>query len=96
MEIGKEHQLLSTQNEYDFIKDDGTIEPTAEDTLMFLGYCLRAYEITNGEPLYIDNELVKDLIMNSVQNDEIPAIIVGTKGEAVVLQGELRSVDGAE
>lgn len=96
MEIGKEHQLLNTQNEYDFVKDDGTIAPSAEDTLMFLGYCLRAYEITNGEPLYVDNEVVKELIVNSVENDEIPAIIVGTKGEAVVLQGELRSVDESE
>lgn len=85
---------MSTQEEYDFIRDDGTVAPTAQDTLMFLGYCLRAYEITNGEPLAVDNNLVKDLILNSVENDEVPAIIVGTKGEATILQGELRSVSG--
>lgn len=85
---------MNEENEYDFISDDGTISPSAEDTLMFIGYCLRAYEITNGKPLAIDNELVKDLIAGSVENQTIPAIIVGTQGEAVLLQGELRSIDG--
>lgn len=85
---------MSTQSEYDFISDDGSITPSAEDTLMFLAYCLEAYEMTNGEPLAIDNELVKELIMQSVENETIPAILVGTKGEAVILQGEQRSVDG--
>lgn len=94
LENGKERQLLKTQGEYDFVDDEGNITPTAEDTLMFLGYCLKAYEVTNGEPLAIDNELVKELIMTSVDEDLIPAIIVGTKGEAVILQGDLRPVDG--
>lgn len=87
---------MSTQNEYDFINDDGTVTPTAEDTLMFIGYCLRAYEITNGEPLAVDNELVKGLIAKSVEEQTIPAIIVGTMGEAAILQGELRNLDGTE
>lgn len=85
---------MSTQNEFDFISEDGELQPTAEDTLMFIGYCLKAYEMTNNEPLAIDNELVKSLIMKSVEDDTIPAIIVGTKGEAVILQGETRPVDG--
>lgn len=84
---------MSTQNEYDFISDDGTMSPSAEDTLMFLAYCFEAYEKTNGEPLAIDNELVKALILQSVEENTIPAILVGTKGEAVILQGEQRGLD---
>ena len=85
---------MSTQSEYDFISDDGEITPSAEDTLMFLGYCLKAYEMTTGEPLAVDNELVKELIFKSAEQDMIPAIIVGMKGEATILQGELRSING--
>lgn len=94
MEIGKEHQLLSTQNEYDFVNTDGNLTPSAADTLMFVGYCLRAYEIEQGEPLKVDNNLIKELILNSVEEDTIPAIIVGIEDDSVVLQGELRDVDG--
>lgn len=85
---------MNEQNEYDFISDDGTIAPSAQDTLMFIGYCLKAYEITNGEPLAVDNELVKELIAASVDEETIPAILVGMKGQATILQGEMRSIDG--
>lgn len=94
LEIGKERQLLNEQNEYDFISDDGTVTPSAQDTLMFIGYCLKAYEITNGEPLAVDNELVKELIAASVDEETIPAILVGMKGQTTILQGEMRSIDG--
>lgn len=85
---------MSTQNEYDFINKEGNLTPTAEDTLMFIGYCLRAYEIEQGKPLSVDNFLIKELILNSVEDDTIPAIIVGVEGANVILQGELRDVDG--
>lgn len=84
---------MSTQDEFDFIAPDGSLAPSAEDTLMFLGYCLKAYEIENEKPLMVDNELVKKLIMTSVEEDSIPAIMVGLQGENVVLQGEMRLLD---
>lgn len=84
---------MSTQNEYDFIDDGGQLTPSAEDTLMFLGYALRAYEIEQGEALKVDNNLIKELILNSVEEDTIPAIVIGVQGQDVVLQGELRDVD---
>jgi len=84
---------LNEQSEYDFISDDGTITPSAEDTLMFLGYCLRAYELEHGEPLTVSNDLVKDLIAKSVDEETIPAILVGVKGSRAVLQGEMRIID---
>lgn len=68
--------------------------PSAEDTLMFLGYCLKAYEIEQGEPLKVSNALIKELILNSVEEDTIPAIIVGVQNEMVYIQGEVRDVDG--
>lgn len=94
MEIGRGLRHLSTQSESEY--DDLDYRPNAEDTLMFLGYCLRAYEITNGEPLFVDNELVKELIFQSVENDTVPAIVIGAKGEAVVLQGDIRSLNETE
>lgn len=84
---------MSTQDEFDFIGPDGQLTPSAEDTLMFLGYCLKAYEMDNGKPLMVDNELVKKLIMTSVEEDSIPAIVVGVQGTDVVLQGEMRLLD---
>lgn len=83
---------MSTQNE---LSEEG-LNPSAEDILMFLGYCLRAYEITNEEPLAIDNELVKELINESMANDTVPTIVVGTKGEAAILQARMESADGIE
>ena len=85
---------MSTQNEYDFMDDEGRLTPSAEDTLMFLGYALRAYEMETGKPFAADNDMVKELIVSSVEEDTIPAIIVGVEGSKVVIQGELRSVDG--